>query len=164
MVSVSADSDTHPAFRLAEKHFKNRTTASLPALRGLPEFTQPVLDLSRPGDHTADPVWQAGWWAEEYSLPSSAPRRRKKGKGRAIGERGERPPVDLKEVPVLRLKDGRTGYLVAEGELRSLRSKADDRLRPDSELPLCVRAAGASNLRAGRVYAAPEPLVPRHAL
>lgn len=107
---------THPAFRLAEKHFKNRTTNALPALRNLLDFTQAVLDLSGPPDQSADPVWQAGWWGTEYTEPSPS-RRRKKGKERAIGERGERPVMDLDGVPCLRLKDGRTAYLVAEGEL-----------------------------------------------
>lgn len=134
MVSVSAEG-THPAFRLAEKHFKNRTTNALPALRGLPEFTQPVLDLSGPSDQSTDPVWQAGWWGEEYTAPSSNPRRRKKGKERVIGERGERPCMDLDGVPVLELKDGRRGYLVAEGKLGVARNQADNRLRSDSQLP-----------------------------
>lgn len=117
MVTAPTPEGAHPAFRLAEKHFKNRTTNALPALRGLPEFAQPVLDLSGPAEQAADPVWQAGWWGAEYAPPSSAPRRRKKGKERAIGERGERPCMDLDGVRALQLADGRTGYLVAEGEL-----------------------------------------------
>lgn len=108
---------THPAFRLAEKHFKNRTTNALPALRNLPEYTQAVLDLSGPLDQSSDPVWQAGWWGAEYTEPTPQ-RRRRKGKERAMGERGERPVMDLDGVPCLHLKDGRTAYLVAEGELQ----------------------------------------------
>ncbi|EJT47181.1 hypothetical protein A1Q1_04039 [Trichosporon asahii var. asahii CBS 2479] len=128
---------THPAFRLAEKHFKNRTTNALPALRNLPEYTQAVLDLSGPPDQTSDPVWQAGWWGAEYTEPTPQ-RRRRKGKERAVGERGERPVMDLDGVPCLHLKDGRTTYLVAE--------------------------ARAPRIGAVRVYPPAQPLVARYAL
>jgi alkylated DNA repair protein alkB family protein 1 len=113
-----APSPTHSAFRLAEKHFKNRATWALPALRGLPpDLCRPVLDVSRPANAEDDEVFLAGWWGEAYDEDADTPKRKKKasrkGKERA---RGERP--DLGELPRVVLADGRAGYVVSEGMYR----------------------------------------------
>ncbi|WVR05994.1 alkylated DNA repair protein AlkB [Kwoniella sp. DSM 27419] len=112
MTSVSDTcSSNYTAFRLTEKHFKNRAVKGhLPSLR---RYQQSLVDLSRPSDQNVDPVWQAGWWSPENDLESdpSQPRRRK-GKERA---KGERPELDYSALERVTMTDGRTGYLVATG-------------------------------------------------
>jgi hypothetical protein len=106
----------HPAFRQVEKHFKNRATWALPALRDLPrELCHPVLDLSRPEAEADDPVYCAGWWAESFAAPSQ--QRARKGAGTGAGRvrpRGSRPELVPDARPV-KLSDGRVGFVVAEG-------------------------------------------------
>lgn len=141
--------DAHPAFRLAEKHFKNRATPALPALQGLPaDLCASVLDLSRPIDADDDPVWKAGWWGSTYG---DKPRR--KGKERA---RGERPNADLSGLRSLRLADGKTGYIVSEGK------NVRDFLTPGCILiPNYLSAAAQEELllsALGRYILPPNPL------
>ena len=96
---------SYTAFRLAEKHFKNRATPGhLPTLRDAPS-TRPVVDLSRTEKEADDEVWQAGWWG-----PSD--QNVKKGKQRA---RGERPLLDS---PFERIDigGGKVGHILAEGQ------------------------------------------------
>lgn len=107
---------THPAFRLAEKHFKNRATAALPALRDLPPFCRAVLDLSRPDSCEDDEIWRAGWWGRTYEPPAAGNGRKpKRARERARGERPPLPDLGAEGVRSLELGDGRTGYVVAEG-------------------------------------------------
>ncbi len=97
---------SHTPFRLAEKHFKNRSVKGrLPTLHG-----QSVIDVSRPIHHEEDEVWQSGWWAPECSDV----KRSRKGKER---ERGERPETDLSGLRRIRLLSGREAWVVADGEL-----------------------------------------------
>jgi len=97
---------SHTPFRQAEKHFKSRliphTTPSLPIN---------ILDLSRPATQEDDEVWRAGWWGPVEDEPSVRYRRRK-GKERARGERGEDGSDGLMTVDV----GGKLGYVVADGE------------------------------------------------
>lgn len=98
----------HSAFRLTEKHFKKRSIkGTTPSLHG-----HTALDLSRPEAIEVDAVWQAGWWGPEESL-YDVKHRLRKGKERERGERGENDMGGMREV---RLKDGRKGWVVAEGE------------------------------------------------
>ena len=95
-------------FRQAEKHFKSRHVAHT-----TPPLPEGILDLSRPASKEDDEVWQSGWWGPEEN-EGTVKYRRRKGKERAKGERGD----DGKQsgsVEVLHLGDGRVGYLVAEG-------------------------------------------------
>lgn len=138
IASGSDAGSLHPAFRLAEKHFKNRTTRALPPLRDIPsDLCLPVLDLSRPSSSSnlngrysetaqypadggvagelqptsscdspsSDEVYNAGWWARTYGDPR-----------KRIGEKGERPPVDLDGIEETEV-DGRKAYIVGAGEL-----------------------------------------------
>nr|XP_031860915.1 alkylated DNA repair protein AlkB [Kwoniella shandongensis]KAA5527987.1 alkylated DNA repair protein AlkB [Kwoniella shandongensis] len=90
---------THTAFRLTEKHFKNRSVkGQLPSLH---EYQHNLVDLSRPDRPEHDEVWRAGWWSTNKS---------RKGKERDLGER---PDLALQQ-PIT-LHDGRVGYLVAPG-------------------------------------------------
>ena len=94
----------YTAFRLAEKHFKNRSKpGQLPCLRGC-RAARAAVDFSRPERQEDDPVWRAGWWGPEGQ-------KLKKGKERA---RGERPEPDFARSSVD--CNGRTGFVVAEGE------------------------------------------------
>jgi hypothetical protein len=106
-----ASSSSWTPFRQAEKHFKSRviphTTPSLPL---------GILDLSRPPSREDDEVWQGGWWGPvEDELDVKY--RRRKGKERARGERGE---DGSKGLEVLDLENGKLGYLVSEGTSCSL--------------------------------------------
>lgn len=113
---TNAPSPAHPAFRLAEKHFKNRATAALPALRDIPtELCRSVLDLSRPASCEEDEVYLAGWWGRSYE-PLVANARKRKVKDRARGERPPLPDLEAEGVRVVQLNDGRAAYIVAEGE------------------------------------------------
>ena len=97
---------SYTAFRLAEKHFKNRASPGyLPALRDAPS-TRQVVDLSRSEKEEDDEVWQAGWWG-----PSG--QNVKKGKQRARGERS------LLDDPYERIDigGGKIGHVLAEGQL-----------------------------------------------
>jgi len=160
MTASSAPAAAHPAFRLAEKHFKNRATRSLPALRDLPpEICQRVLDLSRPENADDDEVYTAGWWGESYTAaPRNSRRGRGKGKERA---RGERPELDLAAEGVERvvLADGKVGYVVSEGKLRTW-SISNSRLRPDPKLPLPRPANHPPAQVTGRVHPPAQPPLP----
>lgn len=126
---LSQSAAPHPSFRLAEKHFKNRSTRALPPLKDLPSsLCLPVLDLSRPQsllkvddldatglltlqgstqpvtDVSHDEVWAAGWWARTYGDPR-----------KRIGETGERPPIDYEGITETTV-NGRKAFVVAEGE------------------------------------------------
>ncbi|WWD17760.1 hypothetical protein CI109_102201 [Kwoniella shandongensis] len=82
---------THTAFRLTEKHFKNRSVkGQLPSLH---EYQHNLVDLSRPDRPEHDEVWRAGWWSTNKS---------RKGKERDLGER---PDLALQQ-PIT-LHDGR---------------------------------------------------------
>ncbi|WOO85238.1 Alpha-ketoglutarate-dependent dioxygenase abh1 [Vanrija pseudolonga] len=112
--------ETHPAFRLAEKHFKNRSTAALPALRGLPSsLCLPLLDLARPAEEDDDSVWRAGWWSNVYTSEVPKPgKSRKRRNSRAVSNepaRGDRPELELDGMKRVFLADGKEGFLVAEG-------------------------------------------------
>lgn len=112
---MTAAHPSHPAFRLAEKHFKNRATPALPALRDVPpSFCRSVLDLSRPPACEDDEVWRAGWWGRAYEPPAPG-RRPRKAKERVRGDRPPLPDLEGEGVRAVALADGRTGYVVAEG-------------------------------------------------
>lgn len=99
---------SHTAFRLTEKHFKNRSNPlKLPTLRNQPV---PVLDFSRPARQEDDEVWRAGWWSP-MNEPGVRPRKDK----RKARELGERPEQDFAGLQRIELTDGRTGWIVAEG-------------------------------------------------
>lgn len=105
----------HPAFRQAEKHFKNRATLALPALRDVPStLCRPVLDLSRTGLHEDDEIWRAGWWGRAYE-PLVAGRKPRMARERPRGERPPLPDLEAEGVRVVTLASGQTGYIVAEG-------------------------------------------------
>lgn len=96
------DTSAYTNFRIAEKHFKNRSEPGhLPSLR-----TYDVVDLSRPDKLEDDEVWKAGWWGEMKG-------RYRKGKERA---RGERPQMDrYDQFQMIECGQGRMGYVIAEG-------------------------------------------------
>ncbi|TYJ56485.1 alkylated DNA repair protein AlkB [Cryptococcus floricola] len=101
----------HSAFRLAEKHFKNRAHKdSFPSLR---QWQRSLLDLSRPAAEEHDELWRAGWWCPDHDTtsPSSA-KRSKKTKAKDKGHRPEQARIDLTS---LELPDGKVGYVVADG-------------------------------------------------
>ena len=96
---------SHTPFRLAEKHFKSRikphTTPTLPP---------GIIDVSRRPTQEEDEVWRAGWWGPPED-EGSVRYRRRKGKERERGTRGEDGSEDLKRVDV----GGKVGYIVADG-------------------------------------------------
>jgi alkylated DNA repair protein alkB family protein 1 len=96
---------SHTPFRLAEKHFKSRliphTTPTLPA---------GIIDLSRPSTQEEDEVWRAGWWGPPED-EGSVRYRRRKGKERERGTRGDDGSLGLSKVDV----EGKVGYIVADG-------------------------------------------------
>jgi alkylated DNA repair protein alkB family protein 1 len=96
---------SHTPFRLSEKHFKSRliphTTPILPA---------GIIDLSRSSTQEEDEVWQAGWWGPPED-EGSVRYRRRKGKERERGTRGEDGAEGLSKVDV----GGKVGYIVADG-------------------------------------------------
>lgn len=103
-----AGPSSHTAFRLTEKHFKNRSNPlKHPTLRNQPV---PILDFSRPARQEDDEVWKAGWWSP-MNEPEARPRKDK----RKARELGERPEQDFDGLKRIELVDGRTGWIVAEG-------------------------------------------------
>jgi len=96
---------SHTPFRLAEKHFKSRliphTTPTLPS---------GILDISRPATQEEDEVWRAAWWGPPED-EGSVRYRRRKGKERERGTRGEDGSEGLSKVDV----GGKVGYIVADG-------------------------------------------------
>lgn len=111
--SSSASTSEQSPFRRAEKHFKCRRVAHT-----TPPLLPGTLDVSRPENREDDEVWQSGWWGPEEDEMGVRYRRRK-GKERARGERREDGAEGLK---VIKLSDGRHGYVVAEGERASERA------------------------------------------
>ncbi|WVQ82652.1 alkylated DNA repair protein AlkB [Cryptococcus sp. DSM 104549] len=108
------DSSTHTAFRLAEKHFKNRALKThLPSLR---QWQHLLVDHSRPPQQEDDELWRAGWWSPEHEvLPAPSRRQRvRKGKEREK-DRGERPEMSCEGLKKVVLGDGKTGWIVAPG-------------------------------------------------
>ena len=96
---------SYSAFRLVEKHFKNRSNPlKYPSLR-----RHNVVDLSRPEAREDDEVYNAGWWSPENDMDKV---RRSKGKERA---KGERPENDLSQLSMIQLEDGKIGWVVAPG-------------------------------------------------
>lgn len=96
-------------FRKVEKHFKSRSVQHT-----TPVLPLGVVDLSRPPRAEDDEVWQSGWWGPEED-EAAVRYRRRKGKERARGERGEGDGT-LEGVRAILLDDGRTGYVVADGQ------------------------------------------------
>ncbi|WVO16942.1 alkylated DNA repair protein AlkB [Cryptococcus depauperatus] len=103
---------THTAFRLAEKHFKNR--AYLNRYPSLLQWKERLIDLSRSQAQEDDEVWQAGWWSpeNETELINNQTKKSKQGKEK---EKGERANLDTSNLSKLRLKDGAVAYVVAPG-------------------------------------------------
>ncbi|WVQ77070.1 alkylated DNA repair protein AlkB [Cryptococcus sp. DSM 104548] len=99
----------HTAFRLAEKHFKNRANkGSFPSLR---QWQGSLIDLSRPLEEEDDELWQAGWWSPDNDETSQVTRRtNKKAK-----ERGHRPEQTNNYLTSMELPDGKVAYVVADG-------------------------------------------------
>ncbi|WWC66508.1 alkylated DNA repair protein AlkB [Kwoniella pini CBS 10737] len=117
MSSPDAGASTHhTAFRLAEKHFKNRAVKDkYPSLR---KYGDSLVDLSRPNKQEDDELWKAGWWSPANDYEGSTSNWKAwvfasyKGKERDLGERPHLTMSGLKEV---KLGDGRVGWIVAPG-------------------------------------------------
>lgn len=107
LVEQISSNSTHTAFRICEKHFKNKSQpGKFPSLRS----PFPVFDLSRPDRQEDDPIWNAGWWS-----PINDSDARVKLKKRKSREKGERPELDYEDLRRISLADGKTGWVVAEG-------------------------------------------------
>ncbi|WWC86377.1 alkylated DNA repair protein AlkB [Kwoniella dendrophila CBS 6074] len=110
-MSESDKTTQYTAFRLAEKHFKNRASRDkLPSLR---KYQDTLVDLSRPHRQEDDPLWHAGWWSPlndaDVKSASWMPWTFGKGKER---DKGERPELSISELKEIQLKDGKVGWIV----------------------------------------------------
>ncbi|WVW82433.1 alkylated DNA repair protein AlkB [Kwoniella bestiolae CBS 10118] len=106
----------YTAFRLAEKHFKNRAVKNkFPSLR---KYQDSLVDLSRPDRQEDDEVWKAGWWSPDHepNMTSSGTSWKpwKMGKGKEK-EQGVRPDLPMSDLEAIQLEDGREGWIVAPG-------------------------------------------------
>ncbi|WRT64267.1 alkylated DNA repair protein AlkB [Kwoniella shivajii] len=113
-VSLDDTTSKYTAFRLAEKHYKNRSVkGKFPSLR---LHQDSLIDLSRPISKEDDPVWLAGWWSpfnesDDFNH-SWKPWNSSKGKER---DKGERPDIDTSGMKQIQLADGKQGWVVAPG-------------------------------------------------
>ncbi|WWC58473.1 alkylated DNA repair protein AlkB [Kwoniella dejecticola CBS 10117] len=116
MVSHDAKPTQHTAFRLAEKHFKNRALKDkYPSLR---KYQDKLIDLSRPDQQEDDPLWKAGWWSpwNDYDGSNSSWKAWVFGKGKGKErDLGERPILSTSEMTEIQLSDGKAGWIVAPG-------------------------------------------------
>ncbi|BEI80096.1 hypothetical protein CcaverHIS002_0106250 [Cutaneotrichosporon cavernicola] len=166
--------NAHPAFRQAEKHFKNRATHALPALRNVPPaLCRPVLDLSRPDSCEDDEVWLAGWWGRAYEPPVTGQRPRKT-KERPRGERAPHPNHEAEGVRSISLADGKIGYVVSDGcvlipghfdtaaQEALLTASLAEYTRPPNPLSLDTHYALPINMFELYASAPDRPVLPRH--